>query len=409
MEHSLNVYNKERKIELLSPAGNMDRLKTAFLYGADACYIGGREFSLRANAKNFSNDEIRKAVNYAHSLGKKIYVTVNIVFHNENIGGLTDYLKFLSDANVDAIIVSDPFIIDLVKDSDIKIPIHISTQYSVLNIEAILFFKELGVERVVLAREASRENIKNIIDKTGMEIETFVHGAMCSSYSGRCVLSNYFTNRDANRGGCAQVCRWEFDLYDQDKNKIDADTKFTMSTKDLSMIDNIGDMIDIGISSLKVEGRMRSDYYVATVINTYKSAINDYYDGKLTSEKREYYKKVLARVSNRDNTEQFYNRLPSVNEQYYLGRQEESNQDFLGVVLDYDDETGLAKVEERNFFKEGDMVEFFGPNISVFSFQMGNIYNEDGEILECARHPKEIIFFKVPKKVYQNDILRIKI
>lgn len=161
-----------------------------------------------------------------------------------------------------------------------------------------------------------------------MEIETFVHGAMCSSYSGRCVLSNYFTNRDANRGGCAQVCRWEFDLYDQDKNKIDADTKFTMSTKDLSMIDNIGDMIDIGISSLKVEGRMRSDYYVATVINTYKSAINDYYDGKLTSEKREYYKKVLARVSNRDNTEQFYNRLPSVNEQYYLGRQEESNQDF---------------------------------------------------------------------------------
>lgn len=409
MEHSTTVYNKERKIELLSPAGNMERLKTAFLYGADACYIGGREFSLRANAKNFSNDEIKEAVNYAHSLGKKIYVTVNIVFHNENMDGIVNYLKFLSSVEVDAIIVSDPFIIDIVKDNNINLSIHISTQYSVLNTEAALFFEEMGVERVVLAREASRENIKNVIDKTGIEVETFVHGAMCSGYSGRCVLSNYFTNRDANRGGCAQVCRWEFDLYDKNKHKINADTKFTMSTKDLSMIDNIGDMIDIGISSLKVEGRMRSDYYVATVINTYKSAIEDYYAGMLTLEKKEYYKKVLEKVSNRDNIEQFYNKPAGVNEQYYLGRQEESNQDFLGVVLDYDDNTGLVKLEERNFFKKGDMVEFFGPNISVFSFQMGNIYNEDGEILECARHPKEIILFKVPQKVYQNDILRIKI
>ena len=264
-----------KKIELLSPAGNLEKLKIAFLYGADACYIGGRNFSLRANATNFSIEEIAYACTYAHSLGKKVHVTVNIAFHNEDVNNLKEYLINLEECGVDAIIVSDPLVIDIVKKNNINIAIHMSTQISSLNYEDVLFWKNMGCERVVLGRETSKEEIKEIIDKTGIDIECFVHGAMCSSYSGRCVLSNYFTGRDANRGGCAQICRWTFPLYDKDKKKVESDTEFTMSTKDLSLIKYIGEMIDIGIASLKVEGRMRSNYYIATVISTYREAIDE--------------------------------------------------------------------------------------------------------------------------------------
>ena len=224
------------KIELLSPAGSMDRLKIALLYGADAVYIGGRDYSLRANAKNFSIDEIREACQYAHKLGKKVYVAVNIIFHNEDTIGLVDYLKELEACQVDAIVVADPLVINLVHENNINIAIHVSTQYSVVNYEAVMFFKNLGVERIVLGRETSREEIKEIIDKTGLDIEIFIHGAMCSSYSGRCVLSNYFTNRDANRGGCAQICRWEMPLFDKDNNEIKSDTLFTASSNFLPLV-----------------------------------------------------------------------------------------------------------------------------------------------------------------------------
>ncbi len=204
------------KVELLAPAGNLERLKIALLYGADAVYFGGRNYSLRANAKNLDLNEIKEACDYAHSLGKKVYVTVNIVFHNEDIQGLTDYLKELSKCKVDAIIVSDPLVIDVIKKNKIDLTVHISTQYSTVNTEAVKFWKNMGVTRVVLGRETSKDEIKEIIDRTGVEVEMFIHGAMCSSYSGRCVLSNYFTNRDANRGGCAQICRWDFDLIKDD-------------------------------------------------------------------------------------------------------------------------------------------------------------------------------------------------
>lgn len=393
-----------KKVELLAPAGNLERLKIAFLYGADAVYLGGQNYSMRANAKNFSLDDIKEASLIAHSLGKKIYVTVNIVFHNEDFVGLVDYLKALESYGVDAIIVSDMAIIDIVKDNKINIPIHISTQMSNANYESIRYLKNEGVERVVLARESSRENTKEIIEKTGVEIECFLHGAMCSSYSGRCVLSNYFTGRDANRGGCAQICRWCFDI-----EGIEDDTKFTMSCKDLSLIKELKDMIDIGISSLKVEGRMRSNYYIATVISTYRQAIDDCYNGELTDEKIEYYSKVLNRVANRDSISQFYNKFPGVEEQYFLGRQEVSNQDFLGIVLDYNDETKEVTLEQRNYFKPGDSVEVFGPSIKTFEFIVPDIYDEDGKNLEVARHPRQIIKFKLDKKVYENDIMRIKI
>ena len=398
-----------KKVELLAPAGNLEKLKFAFLYGADACYIGGRNYSLRANAKNFSIEEIQEAVKYAHNLNKKVYVTVNIVFHNEDIKGIKEYLIALSEAKVDAIIVSDPLIIDIINDNNINLKVHISTQASTLNYEAVSFWKSQGVERVVLAREMSKNEIKEIIDKTGMEIETFVHGAMCSSYSGRCVLSNYFTKRDANRGGCAQICRWEFTLYDKNNNKIESETKFTASSKDLMMLTKVKEMIEIGIVSLKVEGRMRSNYYVATVINTYRNLIDDYYENKLTEEKVEYYQKILDRVANREATVQFWDKLPTVNEQYYLGRNEVSNQDFLGIVKDYDETTSMVTITERNYFQTGDEVEIFGPNIKPFSFKMPDIYNEDGEKVNIGRHPEEILKFKLDKKVYPNDMIRIKI
>ncbi len=398
-----------KKVELLAPAGNLEKLKFAFLYGADACYIGGRNYSLRANAKNFSIEEIQEAVKYAHNLNKKVYVTVNIVFHNEDIKGVKEYLIALSEAKVDAIIVSDPLIIDIINDNNINLKVHISTQASTLNYEAVSFWKSQGVERVVLAREMSKNEIKEIIDKTGMEIETFVHGAMCSSYSGRCVLSNYFTKRDANRGGCAQICRWEFPLYDKNNNKIESETKFTASSKDLMMLTKVKEMIEIGIVSLKVEGRMRSNYYVATVINTYRNLIDDYYENKLTEEKVEYYQKILDRVANREATIQFWDKLPTVNEQYYLGRNEVSNQDFLGIVKDYDETTSMVTITERNYFQTGDEVEIFGPNIKPFSFKMPDIYNKDGEKVNIGRHPEEILKFKLDKKVYPNDMIRIKI
>lgn len=398
-----------KKVELLAPAGNLEKLKFAFLYGADACYIGGRNYSLRANAKNFSIEEIQEAVKYAHNLNKKVYVTVNIVFHNEDIKGIKEYLIALSEAKVDAIIVSDPLIIDIINDNNINLKVHISTQASTLNYEAVSFWKSQGVERVVLAREMSKNEIKEIIDKTGMEIETFVHGAMCSSYSGRCVLSNYFTKRDANRGGCAQICRWEFPLYDKNNNMIESETKFTASSKDLMMLTKVKEMIEIGIVSLKVEGRMRSNYYVATVINTYRNLIDDYYENKLTEEKVEYYQKILDRVANREATVQFWDKLPTVNEQYYLGRNEVSNQDFLGIVKDYDETTSMVTITERNYFQTGDEVEIFGPNIKPFSFKMPDIYNEDGEKVNIGRHPEEILKFKLDKRVYPNDMIRIKI
>ena len=397
-----------KKVELLAPAGDLEKLKIAYLYGADAVYIGGKNYSLRANAKNFSNEEIKEACKIAHSLGKKLYVTVNITFHNEDYQGLLEYLKELEKDKVDAIIVSDMAVVDLVNQEKLNIKIHISTQMSNANIESVSFLKDQGVERVVLARECSKENIREIIEKTGVEIECFLHGAMCSSYSGRCVLSNYFTKRDANRGGCAQICRWCFELEKENQKKSN-ETEFTMSSKDLSLINSLKEMIEIGVTSLKVEGRMRSNYYIATVISTYREAIDHIYKNTYTKSLQEYYQKVLNRVANRESTDQFFNTFPGVEAQYYLGRQEVSNQDFLGIVLNYNQKEKLVTLTQRNYFKPGDEVEMFGPNIQAFSFKVPKIYNEEMKEVEVARHPQEIIKFYLDKEVYPNDMMRIKI
>jgi len=389
-----------KKIELLAPAGDLERLKVALHYGADAVYIGGENFSLRANAKNFSLNDIKEGVEYAHKLDKKVYVAVNIVFHNEDLQGLEEYLKTLKEYKVDAIIASD--IVVIKKATSIGLETHLSTQASTLNYEAAKFWKNLGVSRIVLAREADRENIKRIKDETGLDLECFIHGAMCTSISGKCVLSNYCTNRDSNRGGCAQICRWTFDIDSTSET-------FSMTPKDLNMVENIKDMMDIGVNSFKIEGRMRSIYYVATVILTYRKIIDKILDSSITDGYLNYSLNILNRCANRDSVSQFYKTLPTEKEQYFLGRDEISNQDFLGIVLDYNEYTKEVTLEQRNYFKIGDEVEFFGPNMETFSYKINNIRNESDEIIEVARHPRMIVKFYVEEKLSKGDLMRIKI
>lgn len=386
--------------ELLAPAGDIEKMKFAYLYGADAIYCGGQNYSLRANAKNFTLEELKEAVNYAHSINKKIYVTVNIVFHDENLDGLKEYLIYLDKINIDGIIASDITVIKLVQELKLKFSVCLSTQASLLNSRAVKFWQNLGVTRVVPAREATREDLKRI-KETGIEIETFIHGAMCTSISGKCVLSNYVTNRDSNRGGCAQICRWEFET--QDKPNL------TIMPKDLNMVPFIKEEIDMGISSFKIEGRMRSIYYIATVILAYRKMIDAAINNTLTKSDEEYYLKVLNRCANRESTPQFFDKLPKVNEEYWQDRTEISNQDFLGLVLDYNEETKEATIEVRNYFKKGDEVQFIGPNIETFNYTINTIYNDQDEIIDICRHPKSIIKIKVLKKLYKFDMMRLKI
>lgn len=385
-------------VEILSPAGDLERLKWALTYGADAVYIGGYNYSLRANANNFSIDEIKETVTFAHNLNKKVYVTVNILFHNEDLKNLDDYLIELSNANVDAFIVSDMAVIKRINELKLKPELHISTQESSTNKYTIKFWENLGATRVVLGRECSKIDMIDIKENTNAELEVFIHGAMCTSYSGRCVLSNYVTKRDSNRGGCSQVCRFTFNM--------DNYNDFQIASKDLSMIDYLEDLINIGVSSLKIEGRMRSMYYIATVVDAYKKVRDMVLNNTLTEEKLNYYKKVLNRVSNRENKPQFFDKDPSVNEQYYTGREEASNQDFLGLIKSSDN---LVQIEQRNNFKIGDEIEVFGPNTAPQKFTLEYMVNEKMEETNVARHPREILYIKVPFKVNSGDILRVPI
>lgn len=402
------MMNKGRKkVELLAPAGSLEKLRWAILYGADAVYIGGLNYSLRANAKNFSLDEIKEGVSFAHENNCKVYVTINIVFHNEDTKDLLSYLKQLEKIGVDAIIISDPLVIDLVKKNNIKLALHLSTQASVLNKDALKYYEKLGVERIVLARECSKADIEDIIKNTNMEIECFLHGAMCTNISGRCVLSNYFTNRDANRGGCCQVCRFNFNLYDKDKNKLSVEDNFSIAPKDLSLVEYLSDMIDIGVKSFKLEGRMRSIYYIATVVSTYRRLIDMYLSGKIDDKYVKKAIKILYRCCNRSVAPQFYEKEAGKNEQYYIGRQEDSNQDFLGVVIWYDKYLKQAVIEQRNFFKVGDKVTIFGHNIEDYSFNINEILDEDGVLIDAARHPREFVRINCEKPVPMNSIMRV--
>ena len=384
------------KIELLSPAGDLERLKIACLYGADAVYIGGKDYSLRANANNFSIDEIKEACTFAHNLEKKVYLTLNIVFHNEDINGVYDYIKDVVDAGIDAFIVSDLFIVKYIKDN-FDVEVHLSTQASTTNVESVKYLKEEGIDRVVLAREVGIKDIKRIIDETGIDIEVFIHGAMCTFYSGRCVLSNYFTNRDSNRGGCAQVCRFNFLIEDK---------PFSMAVKDLNASYIIKDMIEAGIRSLKIEGRMRSPYYLATVISSYRKIIDAYYDGTLNDDILKEENKILSRVSNRDNSTHFFTKEADLTDQYYSGRWEVSNQDYLGFVTNYDKETNLCTFSQRNYFSVGDTILIFTPDGRRIKYYVEKLYNENMEEVEKANHAEEILSFYIKEDIPFGSMMR---
>lgn len=389
------------KIELMAPAGDIEKLKIALLYGADIVYIGGKKYSLRANASNFTIEDIKSSCIFAHKLGKKVYVTVNILFHDEDLEGVKTYLKELEDSCVDAVIICDAFLIPIIKKETPKLKIVMSTQMSASNTLSVKHFLEEGVDSIVLAREVTKKEIKEIYDETHADLEVFLHGAMCTCYSGRCVLSNYVTNRDSNRGGCAQVCRFCFDL-DKKRKK-----NFSIATKDLNLADHIKDLIEIGVKHLKVEGRMRGTYYIATVINCYRNLIDAYYNNNWTKSNLERNLKLLSRVANRESTSQYFMNEATYKDQYYLDRMEVSNQDFLGLILDYDEKTSYATIEQRNYFKKGDKVNIFGPEKCDFDFVITDILNENNESIEIARHPKEILKIKVPRSVCKDSMMRI--
>ena len=386
------------KIELLAPAGDLERLKINLLYGADAVYLGGQSYGLRANATNFTFDELKEGCSFAHKLGKKVYQTVNIVFHNDDIDGIEEYLKSSVSCGVDAFIVSDPFVASYIKKNFKNVEVHLSTQESVTNYKAVEYYKSEGVDRVVLAREVSLNEISEIIKKTGIDTEVFIHGAMCTCFSGRCALSNYITERDANRGGCSQVCRFTFRTEGED---------FTLATKDLNLSSYIKDLIDIGVKSLKIEGRMRSIYYLATVVGSYRKIIDGIYNNTLTSDILEKYVEILSRVANRDTSTQYLLHEAGLDDQYFTGRQEVSNQDFLALVNSYDEVNKCLVVSEKNYFKVGDLAEVFTPEGDIIPYKIENIYTEDMESKMVARHPEEILKLPFPREIPKYSMIRI--
>lgn len=394
-----------KQIELLAPAGNLERLKVAFAYGADAVYLGGQKYSLRARASNFTMEDIKEAVKIANIYKKKIYVTCNIVAHNSDLTEPTDfqnYIKELEDAGVTGIIVSDLGLIDLANQVKSKLEIHISTQLSTMNSEAIKLLESKGITRVVLARECSLKDIKDISKKSNIELEVFIHGGMCMSISGKCVLSNYMTNRDANRGGCAQSCRWFYNLYDKNKNKI-SDTLFTFSSKDLQAVKQIKKLIKYNVASLKIEGRMKSEYYLATIISQYRKLIDDIYSKK-TNTYASYIKEML-KAESRPTSHGFFKNKITTNQQIFDKTAEIPLQDFVARVLEYDSENKIVKIEQRNNFTINKPFEVLTPN-GIFNLTIDKLWNEKGEEVEIAKHAKQILFFKSNKPFTEFDMFR---
>ncbi|MCE5632020.1 U32 family peptidase [Staphylococcus pseudintermedius] len=405
---------KMKKPELLAPAGNIEKLKIAVHYGADAVFIGGQEYGLRSNADNFTMDEIREGVEFANRYGAKIYVTTNIIAHDENMEGLDDYLEQLEATGATGIIVADPLIIETCKRVAPKLEIHLSTQQSLSNYKAVEYWKEEGLDRVVLARETGAMEMQEIKDKVDIEIEAFIHGAMCIAYSGRCTLSNHMTARDSNRGGCCQSCRWDYDLltvdndgeldvYYEDGNAV----PFAMSPRDLKLIESIPNMMDLGIDSLKIEGRMKSIHYIATVVSVYRKVIDAYAADPENFKIKPEWLFELDKCANRDTAPAFFKGTPGYEEQMFGNESSKKAPfDFIGLVLDYDKDSQMATIQQRNHFKPGQEVEFFGPEIQTFKQVVDKIYDEEGNELDAARHPLQIVQIKVDQPIYPNNMMR---
>lgn len=416
-EMEVNAKRKIKKPELLAPAGNLEKLKIAVHYGADAVFLGGQEYGLRSNADNFTMEEIKEGVEFANRYGAKIYVTTNIIAHDENIDGLEDYLRQLEATGATGIIVADPLIIETCKKVAPKLEIHLSTQQSLSNYKAVEYWKEEGLDRVVLARETGAMEMKEMKDNVDIEIEAFIHGAMCIAYSGRCTLSNHMTARDSNRGGCCQSCRWDYDLLAVDEEgELDLFYQdgevvpFAMSPKDLKLIESIPQMMDIGIDSLKIEGRMKSIHYIATVVSVYRKVIDAYAEDPDNFKIKPEWLIELDKCANRDTAPAFFEGTPGYEEQMFgVQQSKKSPYDFCGLVLDYDEATHIATIQQRNHFKPGQEIEFFGPEIESFKQVIDVIYDEEGNHLDAARHPLQIVQIKVNHPIYPNNMMRKEI
>ncbi len=403
-----------KRVELLAPAGDLERLKMAVMYGADAVYLGGQIFGLRAAAKNFTPETMKEGVDFAHKRGVKVFLTLNIIPHNDDFEGLEDYLRQVEKIGIDGVIVSDPGTFQIVRETIPEIDIHISTQANTTNYRTINFWQQQGAKRVVLARELSFKEIREIKEKArpDVELEAFVHGAMCISYSGRCLLSNYMANRDANRGECAQPCRWNYYLVEEQRPgeymPVYEDEKGTyfMNSKDLSMIGHIPEMIESGIESLKIEGRMKTIYYVATIVRAYRMAIDAYYEDPENWSFQPDWLEEIKKVSHREFTTGFYFEKPDEKEHIYQDKTYHRDFTFVGLVKEYDPGKKIALIEQRNRFFKGDTVEIVGPGKEVFTMDIKEMINEEGEAIEVAPHPKQLVRIPVDHPVKPYDMLR---
>lgn len=402
----------ENKPEVLAPAGNLEKLKMAIRYGADAVYIGGQAFGLRSRAGNFSYEEMTEGVEFAHVRGAKVFVAANMVTHEGDAKGAGEFFKTLQSIGVDAVIISDPALIVVCFNAAPGLPIHLSTQASATNYKTLEFWKSIGLERVVLAREVGIEEIREMRRHTDIEIEAFVHGAMCIAYSGRCTLSNHMVNRDANRGGCAQSCRWKYDLFEMDGGAptilLRDDEPFSMSAVDLSMLHHLPDMIDAGVNSLKIEGRMKSIHYVSTVANVYRNAVDAYCNDPEHFTFDPAWDEEIWKVAQRDLSTGFYYGVPTEKEQLFGKPRKIPKYTFAAQVLSYDSETHIATLEQRNNFGVGEEVEFYGPGFAHFKQTVRDLWNEDGEPIDRAPNPMMTVTMTVDAPVEPYFLMRKK-
>lgn len=402
------------KPELLAPAGDLEKLKIAVIYGADAVYFGGESFSLRAGAGNFTFEEMKEGVEFAHAHKVKCHMTLNFFAHNEDIKPFTDYLNKVKDLGIDAFIAADPGVIDMIQEIIPDAEIHLSTQANMTNYRTAAFWYKRGIRRLVMARELSLKEIREVKENIpkDMELETFVHGAMCISYSGRCLLSNFMIERDANRGRCAHPCRWKYALVEEQRPgeyyPIEEDDRGTyiLNSKDLCLIEHLPELIEAGITSFKIEGRMKSVFYVAAVVSAYRKAIDSYCQAPGEYVFKREWLDELCKVSHREFTTGFYFHKADNEDQNYRTSQYMRDYSFTGMVKEYDEITGMALVEQRNKMVLGDEIEVFGPGADFFTQRIEEMYDQEGQPLESAPHPQQLLKIKMKKHVKPFYMLR---
>ena len=395
------------KIELLAPAKDLEKAKIAIMYGVDAVYVGGKFYSLRSRASNFSLEDLKELSAFAKKYGARVFVTVNIVFHDDDYYGIREYLRYLEKIGIDAVIISSLALIPVVRQEAPHIECHISTQLSSLNSSAVRTLKEFGADRIVLAREASMAQIEQIARKVSVPLEVFIHGGMCSNYSGRCVLSNRMTLRDANRGGCAHSCRWKYRLYDKDTEISDPECLLSMSSKDLRASAYVERMIHSNIASLKIEGRMKSEYYIGQVVKTYRKMIDEIYEkGRLPKERLDYYDNELSKAENRPSDDGFLSGDCDNTKHLYGVNGAGVTHDYVAFIHDFDARRNIAFVEVKNVFAKGDELEVFGPKIDNLHFKAEVMFDQNYDPVELANKPTQLLMLRMPFAVEKGDMIR---